>query len=342
MLITPIPVRVHPQADLLDRRTSEWVRFHRLGLVEQGPDYLARIGSGHMAARVFPHAATDDAQIGSDYLGFMFALDDVADILGPRDLGRYAARAARLQRLVDAPGSPPLDDDPYAGALDDLLARLARIATPGQLYRLSVGFRSFLFGALWQASSHLDGSAIGLNQYTALRIPSFGLRSLLPVFEIVHCYHPNDEELAAPAVRALTEMAAFIGSCDNDIYSWAKDAAAGATHVNLVGVLSQGTDDGGLSQHEALGRAVALRNHVMALFARRCAEVGRDASDDLRSYLRDLGGFVAGWSEFHRVSRRFQRPGGVEITTVVTSPTTGAPDPLSPLPIPTIAWWWTS
>lgn len=342
-LITPIPVRVHPQADLLDRRTSDWARAHRLGLTEQGPDYLARVGSGHMAARVFPHAATDHAQTGSDYLGFMFALDDVADILGPRDIGAYAARAARLQRLVDAPGSPPLDDDPYAGALADLLDRLARIATPGQLYRLAVGFRAFLFGALWQASSHLDGSALDLNQYTALRIPSFGLRSLLPVLEIVHRYHPDDEELAAPAVRALTEMAGFIGSCDNDIYSWAKDSAVGAAHVNLVGVLSRGSGDDGLAQHEALVEAVALRNHVMALFVRRCAEVSRDASAGLRYYLRDLGGFVAGWSEFHRISRRFQQPGKAQLVTAAAPPpTTAAPDASIPLPIPTIAWWWAS
>lgn len=337
-LFTPFPVNTHPEAELLDSRTSSWIERHNLGINDTDREILKRTRSGHMAAKLFPDAETSRVQVASDFIGFEFTLDDIVDVLAVQEFKQYVQRAGKLQRLMDAPNSSPIDDDPYGVALIDLVARFSEFGTSVQLHRLAAGFKSFLFAAAWPASCQSSRTSLSINEYWALRISSFGLSSLLPVFEMVNGYQVDDEDLANPDVRALIEMVSFIGGCDNDLFSWSKELSAGAGELNAIDILAA-RHGGGIRR--ATEQVVGMRNCAMALFIKLRESVCKNASCVLRMYLRDLEIFISAWLDVQQSSARYSVAESLEISPAkLLSLMSGVPEGSTSLsPIPTVAWW---
>lgn len=339
----PIPYENHPDAQLIEERTSAWIYRHGLGNDAEHRDQLAqRTSSGQCASRWYPDSEVELTQIGADFLAFTIALDDFIDL--PHKSGDGVSRIVRLARLTrpaEAPESPPLDDSPLGMALADILGRLSRYATSDQLARFGEACRKMLFGLVWQHSLLADGLGHDLNEYAALRMASVFGPCYTTLAEIMHGYRLDCGELATPTVRALSEMSWWLSGWHNDIYAWAKEAASGAPDIGAVAVIA--SRNGGHIER-AMEEALVLVNQVMALFLTLRAQTQRHASESLRLYLRDLGRYISGCMAYFESSPRYRE--GVEsrdaalLEMIWVDDSEMQVDPGVPPAIPTIAWWW--
>ena len=333
----PIPTEIHPGAAVLDERTAAWLDVHGLGMDASHDSLLSLAGYGTLAALWYPNLPDlEHGQIAADFCAWISALDDFLDVPG-RPVKEAVGLLNSLLRLLDAPGSPPLDDHPLSLALAELVIRMTRHASPAQLRRFATAVRTYADATIWDLAG---GIAPNLNQYTALRLHLVAGATITGLYEIVHGYRLKDEELAAPRVRALTEMSWLLSAWDNDLYSWPKELHTGVRENNLVALLA---GQRGWEWGRAMSEAVHMRNNVMAHFMRLRAQVGEEASVPLRSYLHDLGMFIAGSTLCYRACPRYTH--GVDAGDLLATPPVTLTDPRGaghgfPLALETVAWWW--
>ncbi|MEU9189185.1 hypothetical protein AB0D14_32515 [Streptomyces sp. NPDC048484] len=332
-------METHPDSNVVHERAAAWLDRYKLG----DPQEMARIEVGLMVGMCYPDAALERLQVAADLIYWGFSIDGQVDLPYQAErLRSMYCRQGAVQRLLDAPASPPLDDDPLAVAGADLLARLAVLATPAQLARISSAWRSYWNGELWAMARRADTPPPGLNEAIAIRLTSIGCQVSFAYAEIAHDYRLTDDQLADPAVRALTEMALLLTGWDNDIFSFAKELAHGVAETGLVVQLAH-RHNGDLEK--ALPQAIKWRNRVMALFVALRVQVSRRAPDALCRYLVDLGRMISGFTHWWGTSARYKLQGLDEqhvalLARVTVGPDGNGPDPGPALPIPTIAWWW--
>ncbi|WP_217211778.1 hypothetical protein [Streptomyces sp. AC550_RSS872] len=291
---------------------------------------------------LYPDAPLEQLQIAADFNAWVFALDDYIDLPGGAgDAAKATVLLAQLVRPAEAPEAAPLDGSPLGVALADLVARLSRCATPSQVARFAESLRRGMLCGAWQRSLLDDGEKHDLNEYATLRLGATFVPAYSALYEIVHGYRLDGEELATAQARALTEMASLLIGLHNDVHTWAKEEASHSPDINAVTVLARETDG---DLQEALTRALALSNQIMALFVRLRDHTQEQASDGLRHYLRDLGRFIAGNVEYHVHMPHYRRglkPGHQDLLEQIWVDTTSADvSPGPPPALTSIAWWW--
>ncbi|NEA98912.1 hypothetical protein [Streptomyces sp. SID13726] len=339
----PIPAEHNPLGPEVEEGTAAWIRRHRLDVETPDQDRLAlSVWICRCTALLCPDAPLEQLQIAAEFNVWVNAMDDHVDLPGgARDAAKATVRLAQLVRPAEAPESAPLDGSPLGAALADVAVRLSRCATSAQLARFAERFRHGMFCWAWQRSLLEDGEEHDLNEYATLRLGATFVPVYAALCEIVHGYRLDGGELATPPVRALTEMTSWLIGLHNDVHSWAKEEASDSPDINAVTVLARETD-GDLD--EALTRALALSNQVMALFVRLRDHTRAQASDALRLHLRDLGRLIAGALEYHLRMPHYRRglkPGHRELLDRIWVDTGPADvDPGPPPALASIAWWW--
>ncbi|MEZ0094257.1 selina-4(15),7(11)-diene synthase [Streptacidiphilus sp. EB129] len=336
-IYSPIPPAIHPRHAAIDRRTAEWA--HRFGIgSEELRGQLVAHGIGAFAARILPEGREEVIGILADFVLWLFGVDDGHCEEGElgRLPGQLTATLGRLLRIAQNPEVPMMLGDPLAMGLRDLRHRLSDHATPGQVVRWIDALREYFFTVVWEASHRSAGTVPDLNDYTLMRLYDGATSVVLPLLEMGHGYELQPHERDHVRVRAAAEMAFFIITWDNDLFSYHKESRTGHYYLNVIRVLEQ---EHGCTPDKAMTVAIGQRDRVMSLFLRLCTDLRRQGSPQLRQYLDGLGSFIRGAQDWGISSIRYTRPedpadlpGAFRET-----PTDDSPDPLD---IPAIAWWW--
>ncbi|MEW2579143.1 terpene synthase family protein [Streptomyces syringium] len=341
----PIDDAIHPRADQLEERAIAWL--DAMGIFRDGTERAWSIAthSTDFSCRMIPYGKDEPLLLFIEWNHWAFALDDFWHDTGSADIrtSRIVDLNARISRCLEAPGSAMLGNAPFAAALEDLASRTRALATPVQLRRVAEGLRDWLFGAAWQVSNVERGIMPTLSDYVALRPSINGTRFSLAWSEIASGIEIPDGELYSAPVQALTDAAGFIVSCDNDLFSYAKEDNQETTDQNIVNVLAH---QNGSSPDKALGEALAIRDRAMTLFLDLRDQIARDADPELRRYLEALGHYIAGCIRWMNAAPRYASPRnryelpvpgatyGITWRDTPSDPGTG------PLPIASAAWWW--
>ncbi|MFI1972400.1 terpene synthase family protein [Streptomyces cinnamoneus] len=341
----PIEPAIHPRAAELERRAVSWLDSTGLFRDEKDRAWSIATHSTDFSCRMIPYGRDEPLLLFIQWNHWAFALDDICHDTGSADI-RTAGIVdlnARISRCLEAPGSAMLGSTPFDATLEDLAARTRAMTTPTQLRRVTEGMRDWLFGAAWQVSNIERRVMPTLSDYVALRPSVNGTRFSLSWSEIAGGIEVPDGELYSAPVQALTEAAGFIVSCDNDLFSYAKEDSQETTDQNIVNVLIH---HDGSSPAQALGDAVAIRDRVMTLFLELRDQIARDAGAELRRYLQALGHYIAGCIRWMNEAPRYASPRnrhdlpvpgatyGITWRDTPSDPGTG------PLPIASAAWWW--
>lgn len=227
-------------------------------------------------------------------------------------------------------------DDPLADGLRDLRRRVDRYGTAGQAARWVDALREYFFSVVWEAHHRNAGTVPDLNDYTLMRLYDGATSVVLPMLEMGYGYELQPHERDRAAVRAAAEMASFIITWDNDIFSYHKEARTDGFYLNALRVLER---ERGLDSEAALDLAISQRDRVTTLFLRLSARLSADGSPQLRQYLDSLGSFIRGAQDWGITSVRYttpddpaDMPSGFRDTPVDSG--------LRPLDIPAVSWWW--
>ncbi|MFI5987591.1 hypothetical protein ACIBEA_42860 [Streptomyces sp. NPDC051555] len=164
-----------------------------------------------------------------------------------------------------------------------------------------------------------------------------------PHVPVSRCPRPRGSFTHAPAVRALTEMAATLSSWDNDFFSHFKEHVENPWPITLIDIFASAH---GCTAQQAVEPALALRDKVMDRYLRLGEQVRAGAGENLRRYLTGLNQMIRGNIDFSMGTERYANPYDglpADVPWAVfprhTSDTPTHDDPAPP-PLPSIAWWW--
>ncbi len=153
----------------------------------------------------------------------------------------------------------------------------------------------------------------------------------------------SEAELAYRPVTALVEAATTIATWDSDFFSYAKERVRSQVKGhNLVSTLER---DNILDVDAAVALGMKYRHRLMGLFLRLKAELLRDASPELKTYITGLCNYMAGCLEWSLRTKRYgslsghseyKCSTGGNITQIPTEDIFN----IEPLEIPSIRWWW--
>ncbi|MFD9978200.1 selina-4(15),7(11)-diene synthase [Streptomyces sp. NPDC059017] len=335
-IYSPIAPAIHPRHADIDIRTAAWAETFRIGS-EELRARLVRQDIGTFAARILPEGRQEVVSLLADFVLWLFGVDDghcEEGELGRRP-GDLAGTLHRLLRVAQNPEAPMLPDDPLAAGLRDLRLRADRYGTSGQTARWVGTLREYFFSVVWEASHRSAATVPDLNDYTLMRLYDGATSVVFPLLEMGHGYELQPHERDSTAVRAAEEMASFVITWDNDIFSYHKERKGTGYYLNALRVLEQD----GLTPEQALTTAIAQRDRVMGLFMRLSGHLSQDGSPQLRQYLAGLASFIRGAQDWGISSIRYTTPDDpARIPSVFRD--TPTDESREPLDIPAVAWWW--
>ncbi|MEU9111052.1 selina-4(15),7(11)-diene synthase [Streptomyces sp. NPDC048483] len=336
-LWAPVPPAIHPRYADINAATARWAHAYKVG----SPQLRGRLVTqdiGLFAARILPDGDEDVITLLSDFVLWLFGVDDghcEEGALG-RNPGELNAALHGLLRIAQQPGTPMLVDDSLAWALRDLSRRIEGHATPAQTARWVDALREYFWSVVWEAHHRSAGTVPSLNDYTLMRLYDGATTVVLPLLEMGHGYALDADERDHPAVRAAGEMASFVITWDNDLLSHHKEHRSGDYYLNVIRVLEH---ERGCTTGQALATAVAQRDRVLRLFLRLRTHLEAQAGPELRQYLESLGRFIRASQDWGISSLRYTTPDDPAPlpSTFSSRPTDDSDDALD---IPVIAEWW--
>ncbi|MDQ1013116.1 hypothetical protein QFZ82_007601 [Streptomyces sp. V4I23] len=333
----PIPSAIHPSHAAIDARTAAWADQFNLGS-QEWRSRLVTQDIGVFASRILPEGEEEVVALLSDFVIWLFAVDDGYCEEG--DLGdkpyELAAVLHRLLRIAQNPQAPMLTDDPLAEGLRDLTLRVSRWGTALQAGRWVDTLREYFFAVVWEAEQRAANRVPTLNDYALMRLYDGATSVVQPFLEMGQGFELQPHERDSKALRAAAEMTSFITTWDNDIYSHHKESRGTGYYLNVVRVLMHEYD---LSPEAALTMAVAQRDRVMCLFLSLRAKLEDQGSPQMRQYLRGLSSFIRATQDWSISSLRYTTP---DDPALLPSAFTDRPtdDSTDPLDIASISWWW--
>lgn len=360
----PVDPAMHPDVDLVHERSAQWAQ--RIGLVRTGTE-LERwyaTASAEFYGGMVPNAPTEHFQIAANWVYWGFAFDDAhcdeqgragdapPDEQGPANGGETARTSAdlvhlagRILRVLDTGDESLCLGDRYLLGLCDLARSYRQLGTPVQVQRWINAHRHWLFGVVQQNAHRATGGPRSVDEFFLTRLHDCGGPPTQSMFEFANASEVPGAELHSPRVRALTESFWMIAAMDNDVVSRHKELLSQRDAHNVVDVLARchGVDEG-----EALRTATAHRDRLMTLFLRLREQAWPTASGPLRTYLEALRNGIRSnidWSlRTSRYTTVYAEDGVTKSARIRfrghchDTPADSAP---TPLPIPSIAWWWT-
>ncbi|MFI8308769.1 terpene synthase family protein [Streptomyces sp. NPDC085927] len=268
--------------------------------------------------------------------------DDVLDHADARSRpGDLFRLMCRVMRVLESPGyRVTAGDHVLVRAGHDAMEQLRTACAPAHTIRLATGFRRLLTSAVHKL--HLDRP--GEDEYLFSRFEDFGGFVYAVLIDMCGPGPTPDEEWDSPAVQALIECVTLMCALENDVTSFHKEKAEGQPGTNFVDVLRTSR---GVSFDRAVALTVETRDRLMLLFLQlRERLLTPAATPSLRYLVERLGQFVIANTEATLCARRYN-PLPVRLPRldqVIRTPAFWAPslstDDTSPLPYPSISWWW--
>jgi hypothetical protein len=334
---SPFPEEVNSTVENLEIGTLAWAEKFDLGQGDAQATTLYALTGAKFMAHVYPHVDGNLAQVLSDYSAWGFAANDHAVPTDPTirtcDVLHTIFRWVRTMR---SPDSWVADDNSFSAALRDTFLRLRDCLTPVQMQRLTAGQTSWLLDQTWETSLRERDVALTVNEYLSMRIGAGGAYAAIGYVDAVEGIEVSDQELASPIVRAAAEAGMMAGLLDNDRYSLIKESRPQFKKYNIFDALRHEHPD--LSLQQAIHDGIAIRDRLLILYISLCNQLLQHASEELRQYFIGIDRIISGNITYGTTALRYLSPASA--STIQRTEEPPADLPSTPLPYPTITWWW--
>jgi hypothetical protein len=342
----PFPAAIHPAADAIERHCIEWIDRFELFSDAAQRERLIGTRAAEVYARALPTADAERVADVAKWLYWGFATDDLYYDNGPtsRRAADFLALGVSLVRLCEEPRAGFALELPSNAALRDLTRAILRHATPAQRIEWGHTARAWFLGMAWDVANAERGGPPSLNDYLAMRMHTGGFASWLTTLNIANGIELTPAQAACGPVRALVEAWSTFSLLLNDLMSFAKEARNGDSSSNVVSVIAH---ERGCTPAAAIPQAHALTDRIAALFlalhAQLRTQAEMDGDDAMGRFLASLGHTWRGILDWGFRTPRYATGGDPDAPLLQPFPG-WAPGPLdaglTPLPHPSIAWWW--
>lgn len=328
----PIPLSLHPNAQLVQYRSLDWMeRFQLFGDATTPRANALATDSARVTGSMVPGASDDLLLFYVTYMYWGFLVDDLFDTgTVTRRRHQYRTLTWRLLRATEAPLAKVSDDPPHVALLRDMRCYLDAYVSPA-LVRLWVdSFQEWLLGVALELDDALDETLPGIDEYLFTKMFDGSARTVTTTVEVCGGTELPAVERESPAVAALTHAAGVLMNLFADVSSHAKESP---TDRNIINVLRAE----GRSRDQALAEAVELCDRIMVLFLELRTQTLPRVSPSTSVYLTNLGTTLSGILDWCAMTARFTATAGRPCVTRADQPSQAG---LTPPPYPNIAWWW--
>lgn len=307
---------------------------------------MARDNLGDLSGYAYPNSPSIELlRIGADLSQFAFAWDDqFCDEVDDRGilLSQLQESVFRLTRTVECPEIQLYPEDNYAEALRDISVRVMQVAGPGQYAAWVNADRDWFFIELVKAIKVVQKVRPRLDEYAVVRLHSGASQLFLVLAEVVNGIKSPPDIYRDRRIYAMYEMTQFAANWASDLYSHRKERDRTGDGYNAIQCLEL---EYGLSETDALELAERMCERVIY----RSGKLGEiivleDGRPETRRYLSALEDYLVGCVKWSQITDRYRFVDGVEesaLAFVMADFDESLSDKSdAPLPIPSMAWWW--
>jgi Terpene synthase family 2, C-terminal metal binding len=322
----PFPARQHPEAEIIEEHVRAWADQFQLVRSDATARALAHNRFGVFSACTYPTAPLPEAELGADWLAWLFLADDQYEegAYGSEHQWTGVARAVRAVLEPDhGPGA--LADAPLIRALADLSRRFDALASPARKQRLT-GHLLDTMASVFREIQLRENGTPPLPEYITLRRHCGGV---IPCFDLIEiCAHVAlpAEVYHSPIYQEIILAGTDIVCWINDLYSLEKEVAWGSKS-NIVLVLQHERE---IDQRQAFSAARTLiGERVNDLLSAeqslptlaRSLRLDTGTGETVRRCVAGVLDWVAGSSFWHHhgTARYRQPPGTVEDLLTTTA-----------------------
>ncbi|KAG8216688.1 isoprenoid synthase domain-containing protein [Butyriboletus roseoflavus] len=280
--------------------------------------------AGKLAAMTYPNAGYPQLRACSDFLSWLFHLDDLSDDMDDRGIDKVAnvvmnsiyhphtyRSPARLNRMTK--------ESVFSVFYYRLYKRIIRTAAPGTYQRLQETMELFFQAIHQQALDRANGTVPDLESYIALRRDTSGCKPCWALIEYAHHLHIPDDVMDHPTIRSLGEATNDLVTWSNDIFSYDMEQSKGHTH-NMINVIMH---EQGLDLQDAVNAVGDLCKRAIDRFTHDRANLpswGPTIDADVRVYVDGLADWIVGSLHWSFETERYFGVAGkrVKATRVVT------------------------
>jgi 5-epi-alpha-selinene synthase len=219
----PFLLRTSPHLEAVEAHTLEWAQ--RFGLLQHDHalEYYRMANFPGLACRVYPEAGQEELFLASDWLFYIFVLDD------PFDEGWFDNRPEEMlafhEHLLAVVRNPPLATPrgPLAEALSDIFRRARCFASSDWLKRFALHHAQYFAAMRWQVANRARKHMPDVQAYLNNRAHAAGVFPVFDWIELVQHGEVPPTVYESQPLQAILRAGVNIIGWTNDVYSAKKD-----------------------------------------------------------------------------------------------------------------------
>ncbi|EED80610.1 predicted protein [Postia placenta Mad-698-R] len=304
------PLRCNPHSDAAQSSTS-WLTNH---CPEMSPEQLAavrKLDAGTLSTYCYPDCDVKNLRVASDFLVFLFYLDDISDTMG--DGGAEQLASTVVDAFSFEGKLEELEDGPSAHMLAiDFWVRFTQDAKPCVQTRFRDNMRFFFAAVRQQARDRQCSTIPDLESYIIMRRDTSACRPSFDLIEYAMGMELPQYVVDDPIVQALNQSANNLCFWSNDIYSFNNEQARGDTH-NMIAILMESQ---GLGMQDAIDYAGDLCKQIMNVFTENkdlLPSWGAAVDADVQIYVQGLQDWIVGNLHWSFLTEHYFGKRGAEI-----------------------------
>ncbi|KAJ6569008.1 isoprenoid synthase domain-containing protein [Mycena capillaripes] len=290
----PFSHRKNRYRRLASARTKQWFFNGDTTLHHKQWESFKGLNPALLAAVCYPEAGYPQLQLCSDFMLYLFFLDNLSDEL---DKGDTTTVANLVLSCFYNPYTFP-SNSRIAVMSKDIGRRIQQTSTPDVYCRFVETFDILFQSVRDQAIHRKSGVIPTLEEYIRLRRDTAACKPCWAIIEYANNLNIPNHVMGHPVVRGLEDAANDLVAWSNDIFSYSVEQSKGDTH-NMIAVVMH---HNGLDLPAAVNFVGDLCKDAMARFTSQKEELptwGIEIDRDISKYVQGLADWMSGtlyWS----------------------------------------------
>ncbi|KAJ7193852.1 terpenoid synthase [Mycena pura] len=309
----------HRDGDVVAQESVDWLDSSCPDLSPKQRKALRGLKAGELTAYCYHTAPTDRLRVISDFMNYLFHLDNISDGMMTRDtevLSDVVMNALwfnKVYRPTETAGKVQPSEELNAGKLArDFWARAIPGAGPGTQARFKETFELFFEAVNIQTKQRDTGCIPDLESYIALRRDTSGCKLCWALIEYGLDIDLPDFVAEHPIIMALNQSTNDLVTWSNDIFSYNVEQSRGDTH-NMIAILIQNYDHTLQNAIDYVGELCRLTIDAFQRDRKSLPSWGPEIDDMVRRYVQGLEAWIVGSLHWSFMTERYFGKFGAEV-----------------------------
>ncbi|KAF7440249.1 Alpha-muurolene synthase [Pleurotus ostreatus] len=235
------PLTYHPQGDAIALESVTWLDRLCPDLSPKARKALWGLQAGELTAYCYPSCSPDRLRVVSDFMNYLFHLDNISDGMMTRETDVLADSVMNAlwhpeeYRPTRSPGKEQPAEELDAGKIArDYWSRCIPGAGLGVQARFKESLQLFFEAVNVQARARDAGEVPDLESYIDVRRDTSGCKPVFDLIEYAMDFELPEEVVNHPVIKALNQGTNDLVTWSNDIFSYNVEQARGDTHNMIV------------------------------------------------------------------------------------------------------------